>query len=170
MNVKFLNPFVDAAFEVLKAETGLEVTRGELSLEKEPYHTDDLSVILSLVGRVVGIVIYSMNNSTALGMASQMMGEKLPELNQLAQSSIAELGNVITGRASVFLSSSGYESIISTPTLLQGKGAVISTLDFARLVVPLPPRIGSVTIHLALREGNQSLSFIKNGMTAPNQV
>jgi chemotaxis protein CheX len=158
MNVKFLNPFVDAAFQVIQAETGLAVTRGDLLLDKEPYTTDDLTVIISLVGRVIGNVIYSMNISTALSLASKMMGEPVKGLDSLAQSSIAELGNVITGRASMLLSAAGYESIISTPTLLQGRGAIISTLDFARLVVPLNIEFGAVTIHLALREANQSIA------------
>jgi chemotaxis protein CheX len=155
MNVKFLNPFVDAAYDVLQAETGLSVKRGELSLDKEPYSTDDLTVIISMIGRVIGNVIYSMDKDTALDLASRMMNEPVKELESLAQSSIAELGNVITGRASVSLSTAGYDAIISTPTLLLGRGAVISTLDFARLMIPLTSESGTVTIHLALREGTQ---------------
>jgi chemotaxis protein CheX len=154
MNVKFLNPFMEAAYHVLQAEAQLKFSRGSLSLEKEPYHTDDLSVIISLVGHVMGKVLYSMNFVTALALASRMMDETLVELTPLAQSSIAELGNVITGRASVLLSSAGYEAIISTPTVLQGKGAIIPALDFARLVVPLVSDLGTLTIHLALHEGN----------------
>ena len=157
MNVKFLNPFVEAAYEVFQMETQIKVTLGELTLEKEPYYSDDLTVIISLIGNVVGNVIYSMSELTALGLVSRMMGESITELNGLAQSSIAELGNVITGRASMLLSRAGYESILSTPTLLLGKGAVINTLDFASLIVPLISEIGTVTIHIALREGSQNI-------------
>ncbi|MBI5712392.1 MAG: chemotaxis protein CheX [Chloroflexi bacterium] len=153
MNVKFINPFVEAAFEVLQAETSLKVSRGELGLEKTPYVTDDATVIISLVGRVEGTVFYSMNERAAVSLAARMMGESLTTFNSLAQSGVAELGNVITGRASVKLSEAGYEATISPPTLLLGKGATISTLDFARLVLPLNSECGAVTIHLALREG-----------------
>ena len=38
MNVKFINPFVEAAFEVLHAETNLNVSRGELGLENSLRH------------------------------------------------------------------------------------------------------------------------------------
>uniref|UniRef100_A0A7C4PND0 Chemotaxis protein CheX n=1 Tax=Anaerolinea thermolimosa TaxID=229919 RepID=A0A7C4PND0_9CHLR len=64
MNVKFLNPFVEAAYEVLTAETRQEVTRGDLKLENGTYLTDDLTVILSLVGAVEGTVFYSMSAAT----------------------------------------------------------------------------------------------------------
>ncbi len=153
MNAKFLNPFVEAAHEVLFAETGLDMVRGDLSLEKSAYVTDDVTVLLSLVGRVEGTVLYSMTQQTTMALVSRILGEPIEVFNGLAQSGIAELGNVITGRASVKLAEAGYVSTISPPTLLAGKGATISTLDFARLIVPLHGDDGAVIIHLALREG-----------------
>lgn len=160
MNVKFLNPFVEAAYEVLQSEAGVTIARGELSLEKNAYVTDDVTVIISLVGRVEGVVLYSMNEQTAVSLASRILGEPIADgFNGLAQSGVAELGNVITGRASVKLSEAGYEANISPPTLLTGRGATVSTLDFGRLVVPLNSECGSVVIHLALRNGiNRGLS------------
>ncbi|MCI0519184.1 MAG: chemotaxis protein CheX [Chloroflexi bacterium] len=155
MNVKFLNPFVDAAFEVLQVETNVNMTRGALGLEKEPYISDDVTVIISLIGQVEGNVLYSMSKDTAIKLASRIMGETMTVFTHLAQSGIAELGNVITGRASVKLSQAGFESTISPPTMLLGKGAVISTLDFARLVVPMEGDCGALMIHLALREGTR---------------
>ena len=53
------------------------------------------------------------------------------------------------------LAEAGYESNISTPSLILGKGATISTLEFPRLVVPLETSVGNLTIHLALHEGLQ---------------
>lgn len=157
MNVKFLNPFVEAAYEVLRVETGQEIVRGELSLENGAYVTDDATVILSLVGSVEGTVFYSMSNETAVALASILMGEPLEKFEILAQSGIAELGNVITGRASMKLAEAGFESTISPPALILGKGASISTLDYLRLVVPLEMQAGRVMIHLALRPGKNAL-------------
>jgi chemotaxis protein CheX len=152
MNVKYLIPFVDAAYEVLKAEAGFSMKRGQLSLDKGPYVTEEITVILSLVGDIMGTVFYSMNSQTTLNIVSGILGEEIKELNQLAQSGIAELGNVITGRASVKLSQSGFESTISPPALMVGRGATISTLDLPRLVVPLEGAPGKMIIHLALVE------------------
>ncbi|EKD87667.1 MAG: hypothetical protein ACD_35C00295G0006 [uncultured bacterium] len=153
MNVKFLNPFIEAAFEVLKAEAGITAERGNLGLEQNEYKTDDITVILALVGTVEGTVYFGMSDETAMLLVSKMIGENITSFNSLAQSGIAELGNVITGRASVKLSVAGYEATISPPTLLLGKGATISTLDFARIVVPVLFDGTGINIHLALREG-----------------
>ena len=81
-----------------------------------------------------------------------MLGEEIHEFDNLARSGIAELGNVITGNASVKLSAAGYEANISPPALLYGKGAIVNTLDYPRLVVPLSGVCGSLVIHLAIRE------------------
>jgi chemotaxis protein CheX len=156
MNVKFLNPFVSSAQEILSLETRVSVQRGELRLENGSYVTDDVTVIISLIGAVDGTVFFSMSKESAVQLASILMGEKFDSLDKLAQSGIAELGNVITGKASMKLAEAGYESNISTPSLVIGKGASISTLEYPRLVVPLTTSIGSLTIHLALREGLQT--------------
>jgi chemotaxis protein CheX len=134
------------------------VQRGELCLENSMYITDDVTVIISLIGAVDGTVFFSMSKEAAVHMASVLMGEKFESLDKLAQSGIAELGNVITGRASMMLAEAGYETKISTPSLIIGKGATLSTLEYPRLIVPLNTSIGSLTIHLALREGMQTNS------------
>ena len=156
MNVKFLNPFVDSAHEVLNIEMHESIHRGDLRLETGSYTTDDVTVIISLVGLVEGTIFFSMAKESAIQLASVLIGEKLETLDRLAQSGIAELGNVIVGRASMKLAEAGFESNISTPSLILGKGATISTLDYPRLVVPLTTSTGSFVIHLALREGVQT--------------
>jgi chemotaxis protein CheX len=152
MNVKFLNPFVNSAHEIFSMELHENVERGELCLENDLYVTDDVTVVLSLIGTVEGTVFYSMSLECARQLASTLMGETFDELNRLAQSGIAELGNVITGRASMRLAEAGYDAHISTPSLIIGKGATISTLEYPRLIVPLITPMGPILIHLALRE------------------
>jgi chemotaxis protein CheX len=156
MNVKFLNPFVVAAHDILTLEMRETSQRGELRLENGPYSTDDATVIISLVGALDGTVFYSMSKESAIQFASVLMGERFDVMDELVQSGIAELGNVITGQASMRLADAGYESNISTPSLIIGKGASISTLEYPRLVVPLTTSIGSLTIHLSLRENAHS--------------
>ena len=155
MNVKFLNPFVSAAHDILSMEFHETVQRGELRLENGSYQTDEVTVIISLVGAVDGTVFFGMSKDSAIQFASVLMGEKFDVLNELVQSGIAELGNVITGQASMRLAEAGFESNISTPSLIIGSGASISTLAYPRLVVPLTTKIGSLTIHLSLRENLQ---------------
>jgi len=152
MDVKLLNPFIQAASEVLKAELGANVARGEISLQKSSLTSDDITVLINLIGDVYGVVMYGMSTTTCLNLVSKIMGQDFTEFNALAQSGVAELGNVISGQATIRFSESGYRSNISTPTVLNGNGVEISTLDFPRIVVPLETQLGILTVHLALRE------------------
>jgi len=151
-NVKFMNPFVEAAAEVLEKEVSVTTERGALSLQKSSMTSDEITVLLSLVGQVQGVVLYGLSRATGIKLVSKMLGQEFTDFDNLAQSGVAELGNVITGRATVKLSKEGFSSEISPPTLIQGEGITISTLDFPRVVVPLKTELGEITVHLALRE------------------
>jgi chemotaxis protein CheX len=152
MNVNFLNPFLEAASDVLLAEARLSSNRGNLSLQKSSLTGSEVTVLISIIGQVQGVVLYGMSTPTCLAIVSRIVDQQFDELNALAQSGIAELGNVISGKATINLSNSGYQSTISPPTLIIGRGAKISTLDFSRIVVPLETKVGPIVIHLAVRD------------------
>lgn len=152
MNVQFLNPFLLAASEVLKKEIGAEPTRGELTLQKSALTTDDVTVLIHLVGQVYGVVMYGMPIETSLNFVSRILGQEFTEFDSLAQSGVAELGNVISGAATVKFSQAGYQSNISPPMVIIGKNVQVSTLDFPRIVVPLQTAYGDLMVHLALKE------------------
>ncbi len=152
MHIKIANAFTEAAQAVLLAEVGLHVTRGEMALLDQPFATDEVAILISLVGSVNGTVLYSLSEAVALNLVGRLMGEPAEKFTSLAQSGIAELGNVITGQASVKLSQAGHTVKISPPTLLMGKGTVLSTLDLPLLFVPLNSEAGGIGLHLALRE------------------
>lgn len=164
MRTDLFNAFVVAAGEVLASEIGVEIKRGQLNLQRDAYVTDDITVLISLVGDVWGVAIISMSFETAKNFISQMLGQEMEEFNELAQSGIGELGNVVTGQASTRLSTLGFECDISVPTLIVGKGSRISTLDIDRLIVPLETKLGSLRLNLALRENpNKGGSGKSNG-------
>ena len=66
---------------------------------------------------------------------------------------MGELGNVITGRAGVLLEKAGVRADIAPPMLIVGRGGLMSSLDIARLVVPLETRVGGIDLQIALKKG-----------------
>ena len=151
MKVEFVNPFIQAAHEVLESELGEEASRGNLRLQKSAFTTDEVTALVGVTGKVTGMVLYSMSQETALGIVSRMMGQEFEEFDALAQSGIGELGNVITGRAGVLLSDAGYSSNITPPALVVGKGTMVTTLDLNRLVFPLEMAVGSLEVQVVLK-------------------
>ncbi|TMF00015.1 MAG: chemotaxis protein CheX [Chloroflexi bacterium] len=151
MKVEFVNPFIEAACEVLESELGGEAQRGEVRLQKSAITTDEVTALVGVTGTVIGLVLYSMSLATAVALASRMMGQEFQELDALAQSGIGELGNVITGRAGVLLSEAGYPSNITPPALVVGRGTMVTTLDLNRLVFTLQTEVGDLEVQLVLR-------------------
>lgn len=152
MRAELLNPFVVAASEVLAQEVGIQTMRGPLSLQRETYVTNGVTVLISLVGDVWGMVLYGMHLDTTKAILSDILGQEICDFNELAQSVYAELANVITGQACTRLSELGLDTDVSVPTLLVGRGSRVSTLDIDRLAIPLETELGTLRIDLALRE------------------
>ena len=151
MKVEFVNPFIQAAREVLESELGGETQRGNIHLQKSAYTTDEVTALVGVTGAVQGMVLYSLSEETARGIVSRLMGQEFTQFDALAQSGIGELGNVITGRAGVLLAEAGYPSNITPPALVIGKGTLVTTLDLNRLVFPLQTPVGQLEIQVVLK-------------------
>jgi chemotaxis protein CheX len=163
MDVKYLNPFLDAAAQVMQVELQLDITRGNITMHNGSHTTDDVAVLINIVGQIQGVVLLELSRATGTAFVSKMMGQAFTEFDNLAQSGIAELGNVISGKATMELSNTGIDSTISPPTMIIGKNTQISTMDFPRLVVPLSTELGTITVHLAVRESppdQQHVNFV----------
>src|SRR5579859_2836408 len=151
MRAEIINPFLQAASEVLESELGSPPERGTIGLQRSAYTSNEVTAVVAVTGEVAGMVLFAMSEATARGMVSKMMGQDFLEFDALAQSGIAEVGNVITGRAAVLLSEAGYPSDLAPPMLLIGKNTMISTLDVQRLVIPMETEFGSIEVQVALK-------------------
>lgn len=153
MKVEFINPFVGAAYDVLKKVTQTEAAKGELALANSPIHGNEVNVVIGVTGDLAGQIILCMSQATALAFATKMLMNLATEtLNELAKSAICELGNMILGNAVTDLSDKGYFCTLTPPTLFIGKDVVVSTQILRFLVVPLETEYGAIAINIALQE------------------
>jgi chemotaxis protein CheX len=150
MRAEFVNPFLQAASEVLAAELGSEPTRGEIGLQRSAYTTEDVTAVVHVSGSILGIVLYGMPERTARAIVQHLQGSPCEEFDALAQSGISELGNVITGRATTLLAGAGFPSILLPPLLILGRGRMVSQEDQQRLVIPLDTPFGPILIQVVL--------------------
>ncbi len=151
MKAEFVNPFASAVLMVFQKEFGMNVMRDSLVLYQGPLRGADVNTIIGVTGQLEGQVIYTFEERVALRIASALMGEAVEELDELAKSAVAELGNIITGNAAIGLSENGYNCILTPPTLLTGKELIVTTFTPV-LNIPFSTDFGSVTVHVALRE------------------
>jgi chemotaxis protein CheX len=151
MRPEFINPFLQAAVEVIESELGSPPARGTIGLQCSSHTSAEVTAIVAVTGDVAGMVILAMTEATARSIVSRLMGQDFPEFDTLAQSGIAEVGNVITGRAAVLLSEAGFHSELAPPMLIIGRNSTINTLDVQRLVIPLETDCGRIEIQVALK-------------------
>ncbi|HWP29180.1 MAG TPA: chemotaxis protein CheX [Chloroflexota bacterium] len=149
--VEYLDPFLEAARLVLEQELATEVQRGQLSVADGCHTTQEVTAIVGITGQVTGLAFYGMPGATALAIVERLLGQPVAELDDLALSGIAELGNVITGRAATLLAEVGLEAEIAPPVLLVGAGSRVSTAGIRRIVVPLLTELGALEAQLAIK-------------------
>lgn len=152
----YVNPFVTKAVDTLRQFLpDAKIERGEVSIHQTPFTTKGTATYLGISGDLEGRVIYQMSVPTAIGVAGAMNHEEFEELNDIARSTIQELGNIISGNATTQLRNIADEKSIdiTPPSLIVGEETQISdSVSSQYLSVPLYTPHGDFTINLAVQE------------------
>ena len=153
MRVEYINPFVEAAFNVLKEVLNADVKRGDLYLKSTTMSIMGVAALVGLAGDVEGRVLFDMTKATALNIAGAMNGEKFEQMDELAKATIQELANMITAQAVTKLHDLGFKFDLTPPALFTGENMEISNHEVEALIVPmeLGPN-GKIEINVAIRE------------------
>ena len=152
MRVEYINPFVEAAFDILKEVLGDDIQRGELYLKTTSQSVMGVAAFVGLAGNVEGRVLFDMSMETALAIASEMNGETLTELDDLGKATITELANMITAQAVTKLHDLGFTFDLTPPAIFTGDNMEITDNDVEALIVPVIVKQGKIEINVAVRE------------------
>jgi len=152
MRVEYINPFVEAAFNVLKEVLNADIKRGELYLKSTSQPVLGVATIIGLAGDVEGRVLIDMSHETALKIASEMNMEEFKVLDELGRATITELANMITGQAVTKLHDLGFRFDLTPPSIVTGKDMVISDSGVEALIVPIELPQGKIEINVAIKE------------------
>lgn len=126
MDVKLMNPFIDA-FTTVMSQIGFQgIKRGKIALKDKLAKSLGITVLVGITKDIRGNIAYNMNDETARFIASTMMcGMPVNELDDMAQSAISEMANMITANAATNLQAMGLVVDISTPSLSVGDGFTV---------------------------------------------
>jgi chemotaxis protein CheX len=154
MRVEYINPFVEAAFGILKSQVYEEVKRSDLYLKSTTLSIMGVAAVVGLVGDVIGQVRLDMTRETALAVACVMNDEELPSLDALAKATIQELANMITAHAVTKLHDLGFKFDLTPPTVFVGDNLEVSgDLKVEALIVPMElGPYGKIEVDVAIRE------------------
>lgn len=110
---------------------------------------------ISMIGDLEGDIIYRFPTPVALKIVSDMMGGMtVTELDELGQSAIAEIGNMISGNASTILYSKGITIDITPPKMIRAEQQGNPS---KAILVPLRmDGVGEVAIYVQFRSKKAS--------------
>jgi chemotaxis protein CheX len=121
MNKEYVAAFTNAFLNVMPL---LGMSDIKLKNEKKCDKQIDASGVIGIVGiigELTGNVFFAMDEDCAKKIASYMMGGmEVTEFDELTQSAISELSNMLAANAGIGLSEMGKNVDISTPTLMNG--------------------------------------------------
>ena len=152
MRVEYINPFVEAAYNILTEVLGGEIKRGELYLKSTSVSVMGVAALVGLAGDVEGRVIFDMDLSTAMKIASKMNNEEMKSFDELAKATITELANLITAQAVTKLHDLGFRFDLTPPALFTGDNMEISDHEVEALIVPMETSQGRVEVNVAIRD------------------
>ncbi|MCY6958687.1 chemotaxis protein CheX [Clostridium brassicae] len=121
MDVKFINPFIDSILSVMPELGFKEIKKQGISIKEKSIKSLGVMLTLGVVGDIKGNVVYCLDMEGAKKIASvMMMGMPVNELDEMAQSALSELSNMLTANASTHFANDGININISTPAMMYG--------------------------------------------------
>lgn len=153
MDVKHVNPFIDA-FAMVMPQLGFSnIKKGKLSLKGKELVCSGVIIIVGMAGAIKGNVVYSIDLENAKKIAStMMMGMPVHEFDEMSQSAISELSNMLTANAATCFYGQGISIDISTPALLYGKNVSITMSSSQVLCIQLLADDIPIDINIAIED------------------
>ncbi|MGM1048698.1 chemotaxis protein CheX [Paenibacillus uliginis N3/975] len=137
MKAEVINPFLESACHVIEQVIQVSPSTGSLGVKEISLIDNHIWIQIGMTGQMSGDIVFGLQEQVALRMVSVMMGGYiLTEMDEMGQSAISELGNMISGNASTILSNQGVNVDISPPKVIRS----VNVTQFARkkaLSIPL---------------------------------
>jgi chemotaxis protein CheX len=130
MDVNYINPILNS-FASIMPQLGLaNVAKKGMSLKGRFIESPGVMIIVGIIGDIRGNVIYGLSLNDAKKIAStMMMGMPVDKFDELAQSAISELTNMLTATVATNFSNDNININISTPTLVHGEFTANASSD-----------------------------------------
>ncbi len=159
MQVEYINPFIEAVYDVFGRMLEAKATRGEAGLTEKARDPDEITAIIGWSGQVRGTVSVGFPVATALNVASRLAGSKLTEVDDTVMDAVAETVNIIGGGAKAkFADDAGIETIdLSLPMVVFGANYDVQHPTGSKWVeVPFDSELGSFTLCVTFETMNKT--------------
>lgn len=151
MKMELIQPFINAADAVLSQGLKAPMFIGNLTMEQEAYRRRGVAALVWLTGDIEGRIIFDVDPTTAVRVASQLAGSELPESDTLVRETVCELANQVIGNAVTTLNDQGFHFRVHPPVLHTSEHGAQGSEDTEALVLCFETPVGNVFMNIALR-------------------
>ncbi|MBE7558540.1 chemotaxis protein CheX [bacterium] len=151
MKAEYVNPFIEAVYELFSTVLSTEVKRGELGIVQEMGQPRDITALIGFSGPARGMAALSFPVTTALSMVSRVRGTETRVVDESVMDFVAELVNAVAGIARARLAKSGAPIDLALPTVVRGvRYAVDYPSQSHWLDVPFASALGPFRLRVTL--------------------
>lgn len=153
MDVRYINPFLSGAVEVLGTMAMVQLTPGKPFLKKAQEAMGDVSGIVGMSGGASGSLSVTFTFPVLQAVMRNMLGEEVETVNADVKDAVGELTNMISGSARKYLQEEGLTLSAGVPTVVAGKDhSITHAISGPVLVIPFECPHGKVIIEVAMIE------------------
>ncbi len=149
MDVKLINPFINATINVLETMAFVKVSAGTPYVKQDNTAVGDVTGVLGLTGVAHGTIAVTFEEKCILTIVSNMFGEEMESLNEDIADAVGELTNMISGQARRELDEIGRVFKAAIPSVITGKNHTIRHYsDGPKIAIPFETDGGKFTIEV----------------------
>jgi chemotaxis protein CheX len=149
MDVRLINPFINATLNVLETMAFIKVAPGKPYVKKDNVAVGDVTGVLGLTGVANGTISVSFEEQCILTIVSNMFGETMERLDDDISDAVGELTNMISGQARRELEQMGKVFKAAIPSVVTGKNHSIRHYsEGPKIAIPFNTDGGDFTIEV----------------------
>jgi len=153
MDVKYINPCISGAVEVLKTMAFVNPIAGKPYVKTTSNAHGEVSGIIGITGDAIGSLAISFTNSCICHIAGNMLGETFTELTRDVLDAVGEITNMISGVARTKMEKEGMSVYAAIPSVVYGSDHTIDhILKNPSIVIPFSTARGAFVIDVCIRK------------------
>ena len=149
MRAEYINPFIASLSRAFQTMLDCEVHRGPLLLKSQQTDHFDISGIIGLSGKAVGMVVLRLSAEVAKRATSAMLLCETDEIAADVIDAVGELTNVVAGSAKAELAE--LDMMVSLPNVITGPDhAIRFPSNVTPICVPFKTEWGGLALEVGL--------------------
>lgn len=151
MDVKFINPFINATVTVLETMAFVKPVPGRPFLKQDNIAYGDITGIIGITGEKNGTIAVTFDKKSILRIVSNMFQEEMKSVDSEIADAVGELTNMISGQARRELEFIGKVFKAAIPSVVMGKKhSIIHYTSGPKIAIPFSIDKGGFVIEVCM--------------------